>query len=129
MRRTDDLTINKGGGQLRQRCKAAAVDGGVDTWSRDEHGQDGEASVGVSYGAIGSRRMEHPRGKTKEGGAIPSMGAGSGKGRSSAGSEEGGGSRKRRGGEAAAVDANRGGRDGAANGEMIWSNAKEKEKA
>ena len=57
------------------------------------------------------------------------MGAGSGKGRSSAGSEEGGGSRKRRGGEAAAVDANRWGRDGdAANGEMIWSNAKEKEK-
>ena len=96
--------------------------------SHGEHGRDGEAGVGVGDGAIGSRRMEHPRGKTKEGGAIPSMGAGSGKGRSSAGSEEGGGSRKRRGGEAAAVDANRWGRDGAANGEMIWSNAKETEK-
>ena len=32
VRRTDDLTINKGGGRRRQRCKAAAVDGGVDTW-------------------------------------------------------------------------------------------------
>ena len=67
VRRTDDLTINKGGGRRRQRCKAAAVDGGVDTWSRDEHGQDGEASVGVSYGAIGSRRREHPHGDDERG--------------------------------------------------------------
>jgi hypothetical protein len=67
VRRTDDLTINKGGGRRRQRCKAAAVDGGVDTWSRDEHGWDGEASIGVGYVAIGSRRREQPHGNDERG--------------------------------------------------------------
>ncbi len=30
--------------------------------SRDEHGRDGEAGIGVGDGAIGSRMMEHPHG-------------------------------------------------------------------
>ena len=34
---------------------------------RDEHGRDGEASVGVGDGAIGSRRREHLRGDDKRG--------------------------------------------------------------
>ncbi len=62
VRRTDDLTINKGGGRRRQRCKAAAVNGGVDTWSRDEHGRDGEASVGVSYGEEGTSSRRRRKG-------------------------------------------------------------------
>ncbi len=35
--------------------------------SRDEHGRDGEAGIGVSNGAIGSRMREHPRGDDERG--------------------------------------------------------------
>ena len=43
-------------------------------WSRDEHGQDGEAGICVGDGAIGSRRIrEHPHGDDKRGGAVASM--------------------------------------------------------
>ena len=122
------ITLNKGGRWRRRRRRRRQSPAEWTPEPRRARARWWGGRRRVGDGAIGSRRMEHPRGKTKEGGAIPSMGAGSGKGRSSAGSEEGGGSRKRRGGEAAAVDANRWGRDGAANGEMIWSNAKEKEK-
>ena len=103
VRRTDDLTINKGGGRRRQRCKVAAVDGGVDTWSRDEHGRDGEASVGVGYSAIGSRRREPPHGNDERGQSGRFDGSWSwerrviGRGEGMQGSEEGGGSRTRRG--------------------------------
>jgi hypothetical protein len=103
--------------------------------SRDKHGRDGEAGVGVGDGAIGSRRIEHPCGNDERGRSDRFdrsrrwerrvIGGGEGM----QGSEEGGGSRKRGGGEVAAVDANRWGRDGdAANCEMIRLPAKEKEK-
>ena len=103
MHRTDDLTIIKGGGRQRQRCKAAAVDGGVDTWSRDKHRRDGEASVGVGYGAIGSRRREHPHGDEERGQSDRIDGSWSwerrviGRGQGMQGSKEGGGSMTRRG--------------------------------
>jgi hypothetical protein len=35
--------------------------------SRDEHGRDGEAAIGVGDGEIGSRMREHPRGDDKRG--------------------------------------------------------------
>ena len=35
--------------------------------SRDEHGRDGEAGIGVGDGAIGSRMREHPRGDDERG--------------------------------------------------------------
>jgi hypothetical protein len=72
--------------------------------SRDKHGRDGEAGVGVSYGAIRSRRMKHPCSDDKRGQSDHFNRSrrwerrviGGGKGM--LGSEEGGGSRKRRGG-------------------------------
>jgi hypothetical protein len=35
--------------------------------SRDEHGRDGEAGIGVGDGAIGSRMREHPCGDDERG--------------------------------------------------------------
>jgi len=35
--------------------------------SRDEHGRDGEAGIGVGDAAIGSMRREHPRGDYERG--------------------------------------------------------------
>jgi hypothetical protein len=105
--------------------------------SRNEHGRDGEAGIGVGDGAIGSRMREHPRGDDKRGrsGRFDGSGRremrviGGGEGTRHAGEQ--GGRRERAGqggeGEAAAVDANRQGQDGdAANGEKIWTTAKEK---
>jgi hypothetical protein len=86
-----------------QRCKAVAVDGGVDTWSHGEHGRDGEVSVGISYGAIGSRRREHPHGDDERGQSGRFDGSWSwerrviGRGEGMHGSDEGGRSRTRRG--------------------------------
>ena len=64
-----------------QRCKAVAVDGGVDTWSHGEHGRDGEVSVGISYGARSDRGGGNILTATTKGGhAVALMGAGVGKG-------------------------------------------------
>ena len=73
--------------------------------SRNKHGRDGEAGVGVGDGAIGSRGMEHPRGDDVRGRSDRFDGSrrwerrviGGGEGMQ--GSEEGDMSRKRRGGE------------------------------
>jgi hypothetical protein len=60
-----------GGGVGGGRCRRSGH------WSRDEHGQDGEAGIGVGNGVIGSRIREHPaHGDDKRGGAVASMGAG-----------------------------------------------------
>ena len=104
--------------------------------SRDEHGWDCEADVGVGDGVIRLRRREHPCGNDERGRSCRFdenrrwerrlIGGGEGM----QGSKEGGRSRMRRGGEAAAADANCRGRDGdAANGEKIQSTAKETERA
>ena len=47
----------------------AVAAGGVDTGAatRDEHRRDGEAGIGVSDDAIGSRRREHPCSDNKRG--------------------------------------------------------------
>ena len=44
--------------------------------SRDKHGRDGEAGIGISDGAIGSRMREHPRGDDKRGRSGRSDGSG-----------------------------------------------------
>ena len=85
--------------------------------SRDKHGRDGEAGIGVGDRAIGSRRMEHPCGDDKRGRSNHFdmsrrwerrvIGAGEGMKES----KEGGGNEKWSGGEAAAVDANHRGWD------------------
>jgi len=59
-----------GGGVGGGRCRRSGH------WSRDEHGQDGEAGIGVGNGVIGSRIREHPHGDDKRGGAVASMRAG-----------------------------------------------------
>ena len=66
----------------------------------DEHGQDGEAGIGVGYGAIGSRRREHPLGGGKrgrngrfDGSAMREMRV-IGGGEGTQGSKEGGGRRE-----------------------------------
>jgi hypothetical protein len=66
--------------------------------SRDEHGRDGEAGIGVGDGAIGSRMREHPRGDDEKGRSGRFDGSGrremrviSG-GEGTQGSKEGGGS-------------------------------------
>ena len=72
--------------------------------SRDEHGRDGKADVGVGNGAIVFRRREHPRDIDERGRSGRFDGSrrwerrviGGGEGMQ--GSEEGGGSRTRRGG-------------------------------
>ena len=47
------------------------VGGGRCRWSghrsRNEHGRDGEAGIGVGDGVIGSRMREHPRGDDERG--------------------------------------------------------------
>ena len=102
--------------------------------SRDKHGRDGEAGIGVGDRAIGSRRMEHPCGDDKRGRSNHFdmsrrwerrvIGAGEGMKES----KEGGGNEKWIGGEVAAVDANHRGWDAdIANWEMIWLTVKEKE--
>ena len=75
----------------------------MDTWSRDEHGRDGEASVGIGNGTIGSRRREHPHGDDERGQSGHFDGSWSwerrviGRGKGMQGSEEGGRSMTRRG--------------------------------
>jgi hypothetical protein len=67
-KRVDD---DGGGGVGGGRCRRSGHR------SRDEHGQDGEAGIGVGNGVIGSRIREHPaHGDDKRGGAVASMGAG-----------------------------------------------------
>ena len=67
-------------------------------WSRDEHGRDGEAGIGVGDGAIGSRMREHPRGDDERGRSGRFDGSGRremrviGGGEGTQGSKEGGGS-------------------------------------
>ena len=114
-----------GGGVGGGRCRRSGH------WSRDEHGQDGEAGIGVGNGVIGSRIREHPaHGDDKRGGAVASMGEGDPQGRRHAGEQGGRRERAGQGGEgeaAAVVDANHQGQDGdAANGEKIWTTAKDK---
>ena len=41
--------------------------------SHNVHGRDGEAGIGISYGAIGSRRREHPHGDNERGQSGCSM--------------------------------------------------------
>ena len=41
--------------------------------TRDEHGRDGEAGIGVGDGAIGSRIREHPQSDNEKGRSIASM--------------------------------------------------------
>ena len=117
---TDDGGGGVGGGRRRRSGHQ----------SRDEHGRDGEAGIGVSDGAIESRKREHPRGDDERGQNGRFDGSGRreirviGGGEGTQGSKEGGERRERAGrggeGEAAAVDANRQGQDGvAANGEKI----------
>ena len=66
--------------------------------SRDEHGRDGEAGIGVGDGAIGSRTREHPRGDDERGWSGRFDGSGRremrviGGGEGTQGSKEGGGS-------------------------------------
>ena len=66
--------------------------------SRDEHGRDGEAGIGVGDGAIGSRMREHPRGDNERGRSGRFDGSGRremwviGGGEGTQGSKEGGGS-------------------------------------
>ena len=56
----DDEGGGVGGGRRRRRDGTGAA-------TRNEHGQDGEAGIGVSDGMIGSRMREHPRGDDKRG--------------------------------------------------------------
>ncbi len=66
--------------------------------SRDEHGRDGEAGIGVGDDAIGSRMREHPRGGDKRGRSGRFDGSGRREmrvidgGKGTQGSKEGGGS-------------------------------------
>jgi hypothetical protein len=68
--------------------------------SRDEHGRDGEAGIGVGDGAIGSRMREHPRGDNERGRSSRFNGSGRremrviGGGEGTQGSKEGGGSKQ-----------------------------------
>ena len=78
----------------------AVAAGGVNTGAAtcDEHGQDGEAGIGVGDGTIGSRMREHPPGDKERGQSGRIDGSGrremrviSG-GEGTQGSKEGGGS-------------------------------------
>ncbi len=66
--------------------------------SRNEHGRDGEAGIGVGDGVIGSRMREHPSGDNKRGQSGRIDGSGRremrviGGGKCTQGSKEGGGS-------------------------------------
>jgi len=88
----DDVDGGVGGG----RCQRSGHR------SRDEHERDGEAGIGIGYGAIGSRRREHPRGDDERGWSGHFDGSrrwgmrviGGGEGMQ--GSKEGNGSRTRR---------------------------------
>ena len=68
--------------------------------SRNEHGWDGEAGIGVSDGVIGSRMREHPRGDVERGRSGRIDGSGRreirviGRGEGTQGSKEGGGSKQ-----------------------------------
>jgi hypothetical protein len=53
----DDGVGGVGGGRRRQSGHR----------SRNEHGRDGEAGIGVGDGAIGSRMMEHPHSDDERG--------------------------------------------------------------
>ena len=57
-KRVDD---DGGGGVGGGRCRRSGHR------SRDEHGRDGDAGIGIGDGAIGSRMMEHPHGNDKRG--------------------------------------------------------------
>ena len=52
----DDGVRGVGGGHRRRSGRR----------SRDEHGRDGKADVGVGDGVIGLRRREHPRGNNND---------------------------------------------------------------
>ncbi len=68
--------------------------------SRDEHGRDGDAGIGIGDGAIGSRMREHPHGDNKRGGSGRFDGSGRremrviSRGEGTQGSKEGGGSKQ-----------------------------------
>ena len=67
--------------------------------SRNEHGRDGEAGIGIGDGVIGSRMREHPRGDDERGRSVRFDGSGRremrviGGGEGTQGSKEGGGRR------------------------------------
>jgi hypothetical protein len=96
-----DSTIKKGGQQRTTDDGGGGV-GGRRWWSghrsRDEHGRDGDAGIGVGDGAIGSRMREHPRGDDERGRSGRFDGSGRremrviGGGEGTQGSKEGGGS-------------------------------------
>jgi hypothetical protein len=50
-----EMAVSLGGGRRRRSGQQ----------SRNKHGRDGEAGVGIPNGAVGSRRREHPRGNDK----------------------------------------------------------------
>jgi len=111
------------------------VDTGAAT--RDEHGRDSEARIGIGDGVIGSRGREHPRSDDERGRNGRFDGSGRremrviGGGEGTQGSKEGSVRQERAGrggeGEAAAMDTNCQGQDGdATNGEKIRTTAKEK---
>ena len=87
-KRVDD----DGGGCVGGRCRRSGHR------SRDKHGRDGEAGIGIGDGAIGSRMREHPRGDNKRGRSGRIDGSGRremrviGGGEGTQGSKEGGGS-------------------------------------
>jgi hypothetical protein len=99
--------------------------------SRDEHGRDGEAGIGVGDGAIGSRMREHPRGDDERGRSVRFDGSGRremrviGGGEGTQWSKEGGGSEQDKDGRGKRLQWTRIVR-GPANGEKIWTTAKEK---
>jgi len=83
-----------GGGVGGGRCRRSGHR------SRDEHGRDGHAGIGVGDGAIGSRMMEHPHGddERRRSGRFDGSGRRSmrviGGGEGTQGSKEGGGSKQ-----------------------------------
>jgi hypothetical protein len=96
-----DSTIKKGGRRRTTDDGGGGVGGR--RWrsghrSRNEHGRDGDAGIGVGDGAIGSRMREHPRGDDERGRSGRFDGSGRremrviGGGEGTQGSKEGGGS-------------------------------------
>ena len=96
-----DSTIKKGGRQRTTDDGGGGVGGR--RWrsghrSRNEHGRDGEAGIGVGDGAIGSKMREHPRCDDERGRSGRFDGSGRremrviGGGEGTQGSKEGGGS-------------------------------------
>ena len=61
-----DSTIKKGGRQQRRMCGGSRRRQSGHR-SRNEHGRDGEAGIGVDDGVIGSRMREHPSGDNERG--------------------------------------------------------------